>query len=81
MHNEFSDIVKKSKYICSVKISFVSMKGEISKQNASKMHDLAVAGTCLTDCTRDNKCSDKSTSVGVGVCVGECAIDCIVVQF
>ncbi|ADQ82350.1 hypothetical protein Riean_1190 [Riemerella anatipestifer ATCC 11845 = DSM 15868] len=45
------------------------------------MHDLTVTGTCLTNCTRDNKCSDKSTSVGVGVCVGECAIDCIVVQF
>ncbi|MDY3547829.1 hypothetical protein PG291_04350 [Riemerella anatipestifer] len=63
------------------KISFVSVKGEISKQNAFKMHDLAVAGTCLTDCTRGNKCSDKSTSVGVGVCVGECAIDCIAAQF
>lgn len=56
------------------KISFVTVKGEISKQ---KMHELAAEGTCVTNCSRANNCSDKSTSVGVGVCVGECIIDCI----
>lgn len=63
------------------KISFVSVKGEISKQKAAKMHEAAKKGTCITSCTRENECSSKPTSVGVGVCVGECAIDCIAAQF
>lgn len=63
------------------KISFVSVKGDISEQNKSKMHELAAQGTCVTRCTRDNECSNKPTVVGAGICVSECLIDCIAEQF
>lgn len=57
-------------------VSSLSLSDELSKNELSQVTSILLASNCLTTCTRANGCSDKSTSVGSLICVGECVVDC-----
>lgn len=60
------------------KVSEISVAGNLTDEEFVEIKNvISEQGTCVTDCSRANKCSDKPTSVGSGGCYAECIIDCI----
>lgn len=58
------------------KISEISVLGNLTNDEFEQIGEIVVQGTCVTDCSRKNRCSDKPTNVGSGGCYAECVIDC-----
>lgn len=57
-------------------ISDMSLSYTIPKQDLEQIKVKILAANCFTTCSRNNKCSDKTTNFGVLGCYAECAIDC-----